>query len=68
MGISSQAAWTAWVDQARNADILATAQSLGVRVKKNGTTEWTGPCPVCGGTDRFSITSRKRLFNCRSAA
>ena len=63
--LSSQAAWTAWVDQARNADILATAQSLGVRVKKNGTTEWTGPCPVCGGTDRFSINIKKRIFNCR---
>ena len=65
MGVSSQAAWTAWVDQARNADILATAQSLGVRVKKNGTTEWVGPCPVCGGTDRFSINIKKRIFNCR---
>src|SRR5690606_24405056 len=24
-----------------------------------------GPCPVCGGTDRFSIHTRKNTFNCR---
>jgi phage/plasmid primase-like uncharacterized protein len=61
----SAAQWTAWVDQARNADILATAQSLGARLKKSSTTEWEGPCLVCGGTDRFSINVKKRIFNCR---
>lgn len=24
-----------------------------------------GPCPVCGGTDRFSIHTKKNTFNCR---
>ena len=24
-----------------------------------------GPCPVCGGTDRFSIHTRKNLYSCR---
>jgi putative DNA primase/helicase len=27
--------------------------------------EWAGPCPVCGGDDRFSINTRKQVFNCR---
>lgn len=27
--------------------------------------EMAGPCPKCGGTDRFSINARKNLFNCR---
>lgn len=27
--------------------------------------EWTGPCPSCGGDDRFSINTRKGCFNCR---
>ena len=27
--------------------------------------EHVGPCPVCGGTDRFSINSRKQVWNCR---
>lgn len=28
-------------------------------------TEMVGPCPKCGGTDRFSINVRTNLFNCR---
>jgi len=24
-----------------------------------------GPCPVCEGTDRFSINTRKQVWNCR---
>ncbi|MCV2877594.1 hypothetical protein OE699_01910 [Sedimentimonas flavescens] len=30
-----------------------------------GHVERCGPCPVCGGTDRFSINGRKNVFNCR---
>jgi hypothetical protein len=30
-----------------------------------GTVERCGPCPVCGGTDRFSINVKKQVFNCR---
>jgi hypothetical protein len=48
----------------RNADILAVAERLGARLKKVGG-EWVGPCPRCGGRDRFAINPRKRLFNCR---
>jgi hypothetical protein len=59
-------AWTEWVDRARNAPILPLAQSHGAtRLKKSGTTEWIGPCPVCGGTDRFSVNVKKNIFNCR---
>jgi phage/plasmid primase-like uncharacterized protein len=53
-----------WAD-ARSADILAVAQTLGVRLKKVSANEWAGPCPRCGGTDRFSVNTRKRVFNCR---
>ena len=59
------AVWDAWIEQARNADILAVAQSYGAKVKKNGSAEWEGPCPHCGGKDRFSINTRKRICNCR---
>jgi len=24
-----------------------------------------GPCPVCGGTDRFAVSIKKQVFNCR---
>ena len=27
--------------------------------------EMAGPCPKCGGTDRFSINTQTNLFNCR---
>jgi hypothetical protein len=27
--------------------------------------ELVGPCPECGGTDRFSVNIRKNVFNCR---
>jgi phage/plasmid primase-like uncharacterized protein len=23
------------------------------------------PCPMCGGKDRFSVNTRKQVFNCR---
>ena len=50
----------------RRADILDTALRLGVlaRLKKSGG-EWLGPCPVCGGRDRFAINPSKGLWNCR---
>jgi hypothetical protein len=30
-----------------------------------GKIERAGPCPVCGGRDRFSVNVRKQVFNCR---
>jgi len=53
----------AWIAEARGADILAIAQALGARLKRVGS-EWAGPCPKCGGTDRFSISPAKRVWNC----
>jgi hypothetical protein len=35
----------------------------GIRLR--GKVERIGPCPVCGGADRFSINTRKQVFNCR---
>jgi DNA primase len=52
------------VEIARAADILAVAQRYAA-LKRVATNEWAGPCPVCGGRDRFSVNMRKRLFNCR---
>jgi hypothetical protein len=53
--------WNALVDQARASDMLALA---GARLRRSGH-EFVGPCPVCGGHDRFAINRRKQLFNCR---
>ncbi len=35
------------------------------RLAKATATELAGPCPVCGGTDRFAINTRTDLWNCR---
>lgn len=53
-----------WVDDARMRDILAAAQRMGAELKRAGA-EHVGGCPACGGTDRFSVNPRKRVFNCR---
>ena len=45
-------------------DILGVARNLGARLRRSGG-EWVGPCPVCGGTDRFAINPSKGLWNCR---
>ena len=59
--------------KARKVDILDVARRHGAlsRLKKVGD-EYVGPCPDCGGTDRFSINPRKLgkngklgLFGCR---
>jgi hypothetical protein len=56
----------AWVDRAKAADIHEVAQRLGAKLKRSGR-EWTGPCPGCGGDDRFSINPKKGVFNCRGS-
>jgi phage/plasmid primase-like uncharacterized protein len=57
--------WRECIERARGADILLTAQKLGARLKRIVANEYAGPCPRCGGTDRFSVNTRKRVFNCR---
>jgi CHC2 zinc finger/Toprim domain len=52
------------IARAREADVLRVAERLGARLKK-ASDEWAGPCPRCGGNDRFAINARKRIFNCR---
>lgn len=60
-----QAAYETWRDKAERADLVAFLQARGHKLKRVGS-EWIGPCPRCGGRDRFSINPRERVFNCRS--
>jgi len=53
------------IEQAKNADLIMVAERYGVRLRRAGVNEFVGPCPTCGGRDRFSINIKKRLFNCR---
>ena len=56
-----------------SADAIAAARAIRVEaeitrrgVRLRGTSDRSGPCPICGGTDRFSINTKKQLWNCRS--
>ncbi|MFG1465237.1 CHC2 zinc finger domain-containing protein [Xanthobacter sp. DSM 24535] len=56
----------AWVDDARAVTVAEVVAQRGIRLGK-GAVERVGPCPVCGGTDRFGINTRKNVFFCRGA-
>jgi hypothetical protein len=53
------------IERAREADILNLVERLGAKLKRVGASEYVGPCPVCGGRDRFGVNIKKRLWNCR---
>ena len=49
---------------------VAGVKALGLPLKRVGG-EWKGPCPVCGGTDRFHVREGSRaavLASCRGCA
>ena len=56
----------AWVEQARNVPIEDELGRRGFHMP--GKTERAGPCPVCGGDDRFSINTAKQVWNCRGCS
>jgi CHC2 zinc finger len=58
------AAFEAWVQRARDVPIEHVIEHRGIMLKGNGT-ERCGPCPRCGGDDRFSINAKKQVFHCR---
>lgn len=52
--------------EAKAADIMEIANRLGLDGLKRAGREWVGPCPVCGGSDRFGISPDRGVYNCRS--
>jgi hypothetical protein len=53
------------VDAARGASFIQAYQGLGLTLKRINASELAGPCPRCGGTDRFSINIKLQVWNCR---
>jgi putative DNA primase/helicase len=56
-------------------DTVAIAKSVRIEdeiarrgIRLRGKVEREGPCPACGGHDRFGINTRKQLFICRGTA
>jgi hypothetical protein len=52
-----------WVNQARGVPIQDELARRNIKLR--GKVEREGPCPVCGGDDRFSINTAKGVWNCR---
>jgi phage/plasmid primase-like uncharacterized protein len=52
------------IERARAVKIQDEIERRGITLKRQGS-ELVGPCPVCGGTDRFAVNIRKRIWYCR---
>jgi phage/plasmid primase-like uncharacterized protein len=52
------------VETARRVPIETVLHSHRIALKKIGN-ELIGPCPHCGGKDRFAVSLTKNLWNCR---
>jgi hypothetical protein len=52
------------IERARAVPIEAEIARRGIKLRRAGA-EHVGPCPKCGGRDRFSINIKKQVFNCR---
>jgi hypothetical protein len=58
----------AWIERAKGISTINAALRLGFRPKggaKGTGSEASGPCPRCGGVDRFSVKVKEGLWNCR---
>jgi phage/plasmid primase-like uncharacterized protein len=55
-------------EEAHAVDIRDVVARLGLRLKRVTVSELAGPCPRCGGKDRFSVNIRKGVFNCRGCS
>src|SRR5262245_63659032 len=54
---------TVLIEQGRSVPVEVEIARRGIKLK--GTVDQCGPCPRCGGRDRFSINLRKQVFFCR---
>jgi virulence-associated protein E/CHC2-type zinc finger protein len=61
---AGKVAFDEWIARARAVRIEDEIARRGVKLSRQGS-ELVGPCPKCGGTDRFSINASKGVWNCR---
>src|SRR6516225_11264619 len=62
-GIGPFLSWTA---RARAVPIVDEIRRRGINNLKRVGDEYVGPCPKCGGDDRFAVHTKKNIFNCRN--
>jgi hypothetical protein len=53
------------VERARAVSIESELVRRGVRLRRHGK-ELIGPCPRCGGDDRFAVNPQRQIWNCRN--
>ncbi|NGO64213.1 hypothetical protein G6N76_11040 [Rhizobium daejeonense] len=56
-----------FVINARAVDFDVAADRLNVPDAPKGKPEYQGPCPRCGGNDRFAVNRKKGVWVCRGA-
>jgi len=54
----------AWVQRARAVAMQREIERRSLKLRRVGV-EYIGPCPQCGGDDRFAINTQRQVFNCR---
>jgi putative DNA primase/helicase len=52
------------IERAKDVRLEDIAAARGLKLKASGV-ERLGPCPLCGGTDRFAINTKKQVWHCR---
>lgn len=52
------------IERARATPIEIEIARRDIKLRRIGA-EMVGPCPRCGGTDRFGVNVRKQIWNCR---
>lgn len=57
-------AFADWRHRADDVNLLEAATKYGATLKRSGR-EHVGPCPACGGRDRFSVNLTKHKWFCR---
>lgn len=66
MGQEVRRAFDDWKAKANDCGLLETALHYGAVLRRVGG-EQVGPCPACGGKDRFSVNEGQGVWNCRGA-
>jgi len=64
--MTSTPEFESWVERARQKSVFEAYDMLGCLPLKKSSEGVTGPCPVCGGDDRFSLVKKKNIFSCRN--
>jgi hypothetical protein len=52
------------IKRARTVRVEAEIVCRGIKLRLAGA-ELSGPCPKCGGEDRFATNIKKQVWNCR---